>query len=212
MPSEFKFKNPVTGKSWSCPIHCHRCEFIRSNGARCKNRTCFGSPLCWIHNLKTYHVKSQTSTIPAAGRGLFARKDFGKGEWICPMLGENISTACARKRYFGYVTAPYTEEYENGRSIDCACSRGIGSLANALFHVEGKMKGKLKGRTAHNAYTIVRPRDKRGRPRQIWLRADKKIKNGDEIFLWYGKGDFKLENTHTTKKRRRKVADTRPCR
>ena len=195
--------NTNTNSSWSCPIHCDRCEFILPNEVQCRNRVCFGSPLCWIHNAKKYKVKANTSTIPNAGKGLFATEDFKKEAWICPMIGENISMACVEKRYPGTMTAPYTEEVRRNKAVDCACSRGIGSTANAHF----LPNGKVRGRSFHNAITRYR-RVGEGIP-GIWLKADKRIRAGDEIFLWYG-NSYRLENNHTTK-RRKNVPDSRPC-
>ena len=192
-----------TNLTWSCPIHCHTCEFVRPSGVRCKNRVCFGSPLCWIHNVKKYKVKAATSTIPNAGKGLFATEDFQRNDWICPMTGEKISMACVEMRYPGDMTAPYAEEMQANQAVDCACSRGIGSTANAHF----LPNGNVRGRSAHNAITRHRPVGQ-GIP-GIWLKADKRIKAGDEIFLWYG-DSYKLEDNHTTK-RRREVPDSRPC-
>lgn len=196
--------NQNTNQSWSCPIHCARCEFTRPNGVQCKNKVCFGSPLCWIHNAKKWNVRAKKSTIANAGKGLFTTKRFSAGEWICPMTGENLPIQCVHLRYPGEMTAPYAEVFDSGtRAVDCACSRGIGSLANARFNPNGTVRGV----SSHNATTSVRPVGD-GHP-GIWLKARTVIQPGREIFLWYG-NDYRLENTHTTKYRKT-VPDTRPC-
>lgn len=207
MPSRYTFQitDPNTNNRWSCPIHCQQCTHLRpnANNARCRNRTCFGSPLCWIHNSQRFGVKSRVSTIPGAGKGLFATRQFHNHDWICPMVGENLTGACVEQRYPGEMTAPYVEYDEgNSRYTDCACSRGIGSLANARF----RANGQLRHRNAHNAITEWRVDGIPG----FWLKARRNINIGDEIFLWYGDGGYQLENTHTTR-RRANIPDSRPC-
>lgn len=210
MPSRysFNFTNPNTNTSWSCPIRCSRCSFVRANGVRCRNRVCFGSPQCWIHNSARYGVKAAPSTIQGAGKGLFATRNFAIHDWICPMVGENLTAACVNTRYPGDLTAPYVDQDvdENGvvHNVDCACTRGIGSFANALFTANGN----VRARSRHNAISSYRTAGD-GVP-GIWLKADKAIQQGAEIFLWYGNGGYQLENTHTTR-RRKTVPDTRPC-
>ncbi len=191
--------------SWSCPIHCQRCEFIRPNGIRCKNRVCFGSPLCWRHNEKKWNVRAKKSNIPNAGKGLFATKRFSAGEWICPMTGENLSMDCVHLRYPGNMTAPYVEVFDSGNgAVDCACSRGIGSLANALF----RPNGTVRGLSYHNAKTSYRPVG--DGHAGIWLKARTVIQPGSEIYLWYGNGGYTLEDTHNTKLRRRRAGENGP--
>lgn len=188
--------------SWSCPLSCARCTYIKPNGHQCRNRVCFGSPFCWIHNITAYGVKARPSTIAGAGKGLFATKTFQANEWICPMICEPITEDCIEQRYPG-MTAPYAEDDGENGIIDCACSRGIASQANALFRADGMVRHIR----FHNA--IAERRDENGHYVGVWIQARRTIPAGSEIFLWYGV-DYRLEDTHTTK-RRKKVPNSAPC-
>ena len=200
--TELSFKT----SDWSCPIACRRCRHVRADGTTCKNRVCFGSPMCWIHNIKKYGVRTKESTIPNAGKGLFATRLFRKDSWICPYTGEITTMECIHQRYPGSMTAPYTEQLPGPQqlAVDCACTRGIGSLANGRFN----QNGTVSSLSRHNCFTRYRPVGD-GIP-GLWLKATKTIKEGDEIFNWYGDGGYMLQNNHSTK-RRTKVPDSRPC-
>lgn len=206
MPSRITFR-VTTGvnQNWQCRIHCARCTYIKADGIQCRNRVCYGSPLCWQHNKILYGVKSRPSTIPGAGKGLFATRAFAQDAWICPMTCEQITQACLNQRYPGDMTAPYVDVDENQNITDCACSRGIGSQANALFDANGLVLDQ----NLHNANANTRF-NANGNSMGIWIEARTNIAAGDEIFLWYGP-NYRLENNHETKRRSTKIPDTRPC-
>lgn len=209
MPSRISFNVTDANNSWSCPLHCHQCQYRITINRRCRNRVCFGSPLCWAHNKMVYGVKSKPSTIAGAGKGLFSTLGFPRNHWICPMVGESLTGECVDLRYPGDMTAPYAEDAEQLGFVDCACSRGIGSQANAKFHPNGRVRAQR----LHNAVTLIRTEFDDGRPNpepELWIKSTKQIAPGSEIFLWYGR-EYRLENNHTTR-RRKSVADSRPCR
>lgn len=124
---------------WSCPLKCGQCT--RANGTRCKNRVCFGSPVCWLHNSIKYDVEIKDSTIPGAGNGLFATRRLPKDSWMCPYSGEPTTMNCIHQRYPGAMTTAYTEQIPGPANLafDCSCSRGVGYLANARFNADGKV-------------------------------------------------------------------------
>lgn len=209
MPTRLSFEvNTLAGNIWSCPIACQQCTYLRPpNNARCRNRVCFGSPLCWQHNKITYGVKARPSTIQGAGKGLFATRQFHpqNNPWICPMICEDLPFNCVdHQRYPGATVAPYAERRNQHRIVDCACSRGIGSQANARFYANGN----IRPLSQHNAITRLRPTGPGGQT-QIWLKATRIIHEDQEIFMHYG-NQFSLVNNHTTR-RRKTVADSRPC-
>lgn len=199
-PRELQFRT----KDWSCPIVCRRCKHRRANGAICKNKVCFGSPVCWVHNSILYGLKIKESSIPKPGEGLFATRVLKKDAWISPYIGEIVGMKCVHQRYPG--TAPYTMQMPGPKqlAVDCACTRGIGSLANCRFNKNGTVSSLSR----HNCVSRYRPVGD-GTP-GLWLKATKTIKAGDEIFLWYGDGGYKLQNNHSTKPRA-KIPDSRPC-
>jgi hypothetical protein len=65
-----------------------RCAAYSKNGRRCKNNTLHGI-YCYSHH-RAKGVRIKTSTIPDAGLGLFATKEFHRGENIAPYSGDII--------------------------------------------------------------------------------------------------------------------------
>lgn len=189
------------GDEWSCHVRCGRCAHIKADGQRCRNRTCFGFPMCWVHNKTVHGVRVMQSTIPNSGKGLFATRPIASGAWICPYGGEEVDDACIDLRYAGNATAPYADQLNNGTNLDAACERGIGSMAQGKFGANGKSLAKNR----HNAEGVSR---RIGGRRTIWLRATRAIATGAEIFHYYG-DEYRLEATHTT--RRFRSQDSRPC-
>jgi len=136
MPYQFKFRWPHG--EFACPLQCERCvEKNNSNGQRCKAKTCIGTPYCWQHLLHKHHLRIKPSTIPEAGKGLFAmgkagdRAVFSRDKPIIVFDGEWINRAIKEKRYGedDDTTAPYTIESDDGIE-DAACHRGTGAIAN----------------------------------------------------------------------------------
>lgn len=191
-------RNTFTSPGFTCALECQQCEFIKSDGQRCRNRVCFGTPLCWVHTKRVYGVQSRDSTVANAGKGLFATKDFEEGEYIIPYIGEIITENCLNQRYDDEITAPYTTDFSRRRYIDSACQRGTASRANGLF----RSNGRSRTRRVHNAEIVNRP------SQGIWLQATRDIDRGNEIFVWYG-NNYILQNNHETKRTRRQ--DNRPC-
>ena len=117
----------------------------------------------------------KTSTIPDAGDGLFARRGsvddrtivFKSGDVICQYNGEIISQQTLEERY-GDNTAPYGVELRAGRKEDGALARGVGTLIN---HYPRKKNCRIAVNRANRAQII----------------AIKNIKNGDELFVSYGR-------------------------
>lgn len=182
--------------NYSSPLVTERCRGETSSKRRCKKIACLGYPLCDAHNASRYGVQSRVSTIPGAGRGLFATRPLSKDSWLCPYTGENTTMSYIHTRYPGEMTAPYVVGLPNGLAIDSACVRGIGSLANALF----ARNGNVLSVSRHNAVLRYRPVGC-GIP-GMWLKTTKLIKPGDEIFLWYG-NDYKLQGgSHSTRRLR----------
>ena len=189
------YRNTFISDRFNCKLTCDRCEHIKAGGGRCRNRVCFGTPLCWIHTKIVYGVQVRDSTLADAGKGLFATRDFEQGEWIIPYIGELINETCLNDRY-GDDTAPYASAFSRRRYIDGACMWGTATPANGLFRRDGRSRTV----NAHN--TVIENRNS-----GLWLRARRQISEGDEMFVWYG-DDYLLEGAHQT--RRSTTADTRP--
>lgn len=138
------------------------------------------------------NLRIKPSTIPGAGRGLFAASKtrgpgevvFARGDRIIEYGGEHIIVAELNNRYPGTLTAPYGLQ-EGAHVEDGACNRGPGTLAN-----------HAPQREANARYSFAR-----GNPQRMVLVATKPIRNGTEIRCNYGRG-YSL-NEPTTKATRR---------
>jgi hypothetical protein len=94
---------------------------------------------------------------------------FEKDARILRYEGEEVTDQELRRRY-GDKTAPYAVG-ERGLYIDAACQRSAGSMAN----------GSDKNHKHNAVYAVALG------PRTISLRANKKIRHGEEILCSYGK-------------------------
>lgn len=186
--------------TFTCHLACDRCSYTKTSGEQCKNRVCFGIPLCWQHTVKQYGLRLKPSTIPNAGKGVFTTTARNKGDWLCPYVGQVITNRCVTRRY-GEGTAPYTITHRR-LNVDSACKRGIGSMVNGLFNNEGRSLEDV----AHNVSLEYRAggRGERG----LWLYATKNIPANSELFAHYG-DQYRLENNHSTRRTRHR--DNRPC-
>jgi len=113
-------------------------------------------------------VYIDTSTIPNAGRGLFAKTSIKKGTVFLEYTGITLN-----KKQFNSLEsdrdADYIVEYSATKFIDGR--NEIGGMANTLL-------GKKKG---FNAKFF-----KDRKQKKIFLKALSDIEEGDEILLYYG--------------------------
>ncbi len=187
----------ATRKVFTCDLKCTRCTAKSASGRQCKNRVCIGVSVCHAHRKKTAQLVVKQSTIPNAGKGLFAfgpadKVIFKKNAVIGKYSGELISREQYQQRYGADGMGPYTletrrSEHASGMIfVDSACKRGLMSMANGL-----------KNRSQSNAkFSSVLKADG-----TVTVRATKNIKGGQEIKLYYGPGYFKemKQNTNSTK-------------
>ena len=68
--------------TFRCRLDCDQCTHIKDNGQQCRNRVCFGIPVCWVHSIQVHGVTIRPSTIPGAGKGLFAVGEFEEDKCI----------------------------------------------------------------------------------------------------------------------------------
>jgi hypothetical protein len=199
MPYKFYFFINDEQK-FECSLKCVRCSHINeSTGQRCKNKVCIGTPICHVHLTTDHNLKIQESTIPNAGKGLFAwdrhadEKDiiFKKDQAIIEYTGDIVTSAELKERYDKY-TAPYglASNFE-GLFIDAACDRSIGSLANK----------PLQSSQSNAKFYYSRTRNEDGTyTNKAKIRATKNIRNGQEILISYGRGyKFNEPVRHLTK-------------
>jgi hypothetical protein len=112
---------------------------------------------------------------------------FRKGETIIGYGGELLDDEELDERYEGENTAPYAVNTKEDANRDCACERSVGSSANTS--------------AGHNNATFAVDRTRT----EAKLVASKNIKNGEEIFLAYGRSYRlnELNTSHSTKYHRK---------
>jgi len=179
MPYRFTFiiDNEVR---YTALLHGTRCTHINPNNRRrCTRKVYIGINLCWQHDRTDLKLKIAPSTIPNAGKGLFAfdnRKKnnrrnrtviFNAGTTICQYNGEIVTREILDNRY-GDMTAPYgirinasRNQYEDGAKY-----RGIGTLSNT--NDDNDINAEFRIRNG-----------------RVVLIANKAIYDGDEIFANY---------------------------
>ena len=113
------------------------------------------------------------SQIQGAGKGLFTKRDIKKGERIIEYLGEIITDAECDKRaendQYGYIFY-----ISKKKCVDAF------NTPEALARYANDAKGltKIKGLTNNCCYAIYK--------NSGWIKAEKDIKAGSEIFVSYG--------------------------
>ena len=154
-------------------LESNRCTGTVKSGAQCKRNVIIGQKTCHLHRV---NKKVQQSTVPAAGKGLFAyRKNapanaiiFKNKDHITDYNGEVINTAELLRRYGDY-TGEYAIQIDRNTYEDGARTRGLGTLVN---HSGNKKKVNAK-------FSVKRTK-------RIALVATKNIRNNTEIFINYG--------------------------
>ena len=116
----FHFSNG--GISFDSPLIETPCQAKLSDGRPCPLVTRFHAPFCMTHSTSLLGLTVKVSSIPDAGRGLFATRDF-------PYLGEILTKTQLDVRYGG--TAPYTLKVSSNIFMDSACLRGLAHMPMA---------------------------------------------------------------------------------
>ena len=119
-------------------------------------------------------LQVKSSTIKAAGKGLYTARPFKKGEKVADYGGSVISQEQYAKSPSGYGIHLNKDQILDGKSTQS----GIGRYANNC-KTENKKKGECQG---NNARIIPNVRNK-----TATIRATKGITKGTEIFVPYGR-------------------------
>lgn len=195
MPLVFSFRSP-NRPLFECAVECQQCTAVSASGAQCKKRACIGVPKCWMHLLRDHSLRIKPSTIPGAGKGLFAMKRgaaanavvFKKDAKIIDYYGDLVNRQTLDARY-GDHTAPYGIQIGTGnRYEDAACRRGVGAVAN---HRGAGYNARLSYRWQPTPAALVK--------------AIRPIRNGQEVLVSYGQG-YLMDEAGVTHKTIRKRA------
>ncbi len=169
----FAYESSNRSSSYRCNLECKRCAATSiKTGKQCKRTTCKMLPMCPQHAKLILHLEVRTSTIPDAGYGLFTLVARAKGDTIAVYTGHMLSHNQKEELYGSGKNdlAPYVVEVDRDHFLDSACSRSIGSFANAS---PGANNAKLY--VVNNTVELIATRD---------------IAAGQEIFLDYGSKYF----------------------
>jgi hypothetical protein len=162
-----------------------QCRYLKPDGEHCNRMVVTSIPFCPQHLAIELNLKVKKSTIPHAGKGLFAYDPnkganaivFRANQLICPYDGEIINNAELRRRYRQF-TAPYGIQIANNRYEDAARIRGVGCYVN---HSDNENLINCRLAVSNN---------------RIVIKATKIIKNNKELFADYGE-DYRFdEKTH----------------
>ena len=141
---------------------CARCSVTTSRGSQCKRTTCKYGGMCYQHTRKTYGVLVKTSKIPNSGSGLFATRDFKRGDLIVPYTGKLLSMEEYEQKEGFYalsltkdhvVDAESTQSSVGRYANECRSSnkrKGDCTGINARFGISQRNKTtKIKAQSAH---------------------------------------------------------------
>ncbi len=165
-----------------------RCTGRKKDGLRCSRNVTIGLPYCFQHRVKEQELSAKKSSIPNSGQGLYVNsKEHGANaivfrpkQKIVNYVGQILTNDEIDERYDDY-TAPYALQLGANRNVDASLLRGLASQANAkrtLSQCNAKLSRNNQG--------------------QGFLVATKNIRNGQEIFAYYG-NEYTFDTIHTTK-------------
>ncbi len=199
MNARFDFK--AGPHKFSCALKKNTCSYQLSDYTKeCNTPVLQGGPYCPYHMSKLFKLRLKPSTIPVAGNGVYAwdleapnRIVFKNGDYIIEYTGEILSPDQLYKRY-GPNTAPYTMATDDENVfIDSACVRTMGALINGSY---GAAYGK-----ANTSFVVEGKR--------VFIRADRNIVHGEELFIDYGsdygKGEHRMNHKTIVKAIRTKT-------
>ena len=134
-------------------------------------------------------VLVRPSTIPDAGNGLFADRDFAKNELITEYEGVEEAEADAKRKQPRDITHHITRK--DSRSI-----HGLKDPTQAVGRGGASFANDPREASRCNARYFWRPDPATsGTTNKVFLKATKDIRKGDEIFVSYGKGYWRRQET-----------------
>jgi hypothetical protein len=163
----------------SCPnkkgavvMPTQRCTATTASGTLCKQKTAKGQ-YCWTHLRGTEGLRIKESKVAAgAGMGLFAEKDFRRGETIALYTGDWMDEDKG---------GPYALQVSRERVIDAARTNAApGRWAN-----DPKGSGRRP-----NGLFAYNPRTRMAR-----IKASRTVKKGEEVLVSYGRQYWKARES-----------------
>ncbi len=148
-----------------------QCAFTDSHNKQCKRRTTVTHPYCAHHSRLVYGLEVKPSFIVMAGLGLYATRDFARGDHILDYNGEKITINEYTERYAEAGFGTYGMTLNKKYVLDArATSAGLGRYI-CDYHGSGK-KPNVKYFSTGKKVEII---------------AIRSIKMGDELYADYGR-------------------------
>lgn len=171
-----------------------RCAADTNGGAQCAQRTAVAH-LCWNHLLRDMGVRVRPSSVPGAGRGLFAawRDGLAKGHRI-PYTGDAIALNDDE------AGGPYVLQTRQGAGIDAARrNSGLGRWVN---DPRGAVDENGRARRANCEFVLHTPRG--GGQRIAAVRTLRPILKGEELLVRYGDDYWRFHAPVTSNRQRKR--------
>jgi hypothetical protein len=121
----------------------------------CRRRVCLWLPYCWQHTRAHFGVATGASGVLPGATGLYAARDFARGEMVAPYAGERVDEAAVRARYGAGPLAlgPYLL-----MGVNAACERAVASASNGAFGAVDEAAANVTFEaTAHRYHGAPRP-------------------------------------------------------
>jgi hypothetical protein len=174
MPAYFSFYDPAFHRLFYGQLLSSRCRFMKKNQQQCKHSCVRPFEYCYAHLPMALNLQVRDSLIAGAGKGLFVKAEgrgendiiFRKGQTICQYNGQHLTPLQLYQRYHQF----YGARVSQWEAIDGSLERGVGSFANIFPNHQ-------------NAYLSPSPQH-----HSITLKANKNIRNNQEIYVPYSTG------------------------
>ena len=174
-----------------------RCSASTAKGPQCQQRTAVGH-VCWNHLQRDFGLRVKKSSIPSAGRGLFAAWQAGlpKGHRI-PYTGDEIDLPT------GSAGGPYVLQLKRGSGVDATRRNcGVGRWVN---DPRGAMDEHGRPRTANCEFVVHTPRG--GERKRIGaVRTLRPVEKGEELLVKYGDSYWRYVAGGQTQVKQRRCA------
>ncbi|MCS6999415.1 MAG: SET domain-containing protein-lysine N-methyltransferase [Bacteroidota bacterium] len=125
-----------------------QCAYVGADGQRCRRLTTLTHPYCYHHTRIVHGVEVRESTIPGAGKGLFAVRRLPKDTFLFYYDGDRLSVQEYTERYAELGVGPYAIELNattviDARRTDAGVARficsyhGSGRKPNVQYYTTG---------------------------------------------------------------------------
>jgi hypothetical protein len=161
---------PKADKKGQVVVPSQRC-IAQARRGQCGNYTAHGAH-CWTHRAQLFGTRIRDSTIPGAGKGLWAAtRDFQRNEVIAQYTGDYVQTAAGDAPQ-GFGGSAYVLQLSRRVSIDAARTNTA----------DGRMVNDVRGSGKRpNVRFCINQGDK-----TATLRAIGPVKAGTELLASYG--------------------------